>query len=205
MLMAPQVVALAFVSASGPSSPLLLALGLAPAPGTPNPLLGAGGISLILGLHLAPLAFVILRTGLRQLPRELIEAAALDGASRVGVLRHVVLPLLRGHIAAAGLLAFVAALGNFGIPALLGLPVNYLTLPTLDLSAPVEPRPHGHLGGFGARYADGAARRPRGDPGAPDRGKARPAARAGGGCRGIVAAWAMAMALMGAVSPFSSA
>jgi ABC-type Fe3+ transport system permease subunit len=28
-------------------------------------------------------------------------------------------------------LAFVAAVGNFGIPAILGLPVNYLTLPTL--------------------------------------------------------------------------
>ncbi len=131
MLMAPQVVALAFVSASGPSSPLLVALGLAPVPGTPNPLLGATGISLVLGLHLAPLAFVILRTGLRQLPRELVEAAALDGASRAAALRHIVMPLLRGHIAAAALLSFVAALGNFGIPALLGLPVNYLTLPTL--------------------------------------------------------------------------
>jgi iron(III) transport system permease protein len=54
MLMAPQVVALAFLAASGPSSPLLQVLGLAPAPGTPNPLHSAGGISLVLGLHHAP-------------------------------------------------------------------------------------------------------------------------------------------------------
>jgi iron(III) transport system permease protein len=131
MLMAPQVVALAFVSLSGPSSPLLLTLGLAPRPGTPNPLRGAAGISLILALHHAPLAFLVLRAGLRQLPREYLDAAALDGAGKLATLRRIVTPLLRRHIAAAALLAFAAAVGNFGIPALLGLPVDYLTLPTL--------------------------------------------------------------------------
>jgi iron(III) transport system permease protein len=131
MLMAPQVVALAFVSASGPSSPLLLTLGLAPRPGTPNPLLGAAGICIILALHHAPLAFLILRAGLRQLPRECLDAAALDGAGRLTAIRWIVMPLLRRHAAAAALLCFAAALGNFGIPALLGLPVDYLTLPTL--------------------------------------------------------------------------
>jgi iron(III) transport system permease protein len=41
------------------------------------------------------------------------------------------MPCLAVHVAAAMMLAFVAALGNFGIPALLGLPVNYVTVPTL--------------------------------------------------------------------------
>ena len=41
------------------------------------------------------------------------------------------LPLLRPHLVGAALLAFVAGIGNFGIPALLGAPVNYLTLPVL--------------------------------------------------------------------------
>jgi iron(III) transport system permease protein len=109
----------------------LLALDLAPAPGSPNPVFGSVGISLILGLHHAPLAFAILRSGLRQLPRELIDAASLDGATPLAVLSHIIVPLMRGHIAAATLLAFSASLGNFGIPALLGLPVEYLTLPTL--------------------------------------------------------------------------
>lgn len=131
MLMAPQVVALAYIAATGPASPLLNTLGLAPAPGTPNPLRGAGGIVAILALHHAPLAFITLRAALRRIPRELVEAAAIDGASRWHVLRSVILPLLRGPLVAAGMLCFVAALGNFGIPALLGLPVNYLTLPTL--------------------------------------------------------------------------
>jgi iron(III) transport system permease protein len=131
MMMAPQVVALAFIAATGPSSPLLNTFGLAPLPGTPNPLRSAGGIVAILALHHAPLAFVTLRAGLRRIPRELVDAAAVDGASRLRVLTHIILPLMRGHIAAAGILCFVAGIGNFGIPALLGLPVNYLTLPTL--------------------------------------------------------------------------
>ncbi len=131
MMMAPQVVALAFIAATGPSSPLLNTLGLAPSPGTPNPLRSAGGIVAVLALHHAPLAFVTLRAGLRRIPRELVDAAAVDGASRLLVLTRIILPLMRGHIAAAGILCFVAGIGNFGIPALLGLPVNYLTLPTL--------------------------------------------------------------------------
>jgi iron(III) transport system permease protein len=131
MMMAPQVVALAFIAALGPSSPLLHTLGLAPEPGSANPLRGAAGIVAVLALHHAPLAFVTLRAGLRRIPRELVDAAAVDGASRLHVLAHIILPLMRGHIVVAGILCFVAGIGNFGIPALLGLPVNYLTLPTL--------------------------------------------------------------------------
>jgi iron(III) transport system permease protein len=43
----------------------------------------------------------------------------------------VILPLLAPALIAAAALAFVAALGNFGIPALLGIPGRYTTLPVL--------------------------------------------------------------------------
>lgn len=131
MLVAPQVAALAFLTLTGPSSPLLNTLGLAPAPGSANPMLGRGGIVFLLGLHHAPLVLVVLSAGLRRIPHQLVEAAELDGASPATVTRRIVLPLLRPHLVAAALLAFVAGVGNFGIPALLGMPVNYLTLPTL--------------------------------------------------------------------------
>jgi len=131
MLIAPQVVALAFLTMAGPASPFLNAFGLAPAPGTINPLQGRAGIILVLALHHAPLVFVTIRAGLRAVPRDLLEAASASGAAPMTTLRTVLLPLLKPHIAAAGALAFVAAIGNFGIPALLGMPVNYLTLPTL--------------------------------------------------------------------------
>ena len=131
MLMAPQVTALAFMTAAGPSSPLLGAIGLAPPPGSANPFRSAGGIMVVLALHHAPLVMITVSAGLRQMPGNLVEAALIDGAGSRALLWRIVLPLLRPHLAAGALLAFVAAIGNFGIPALLGMPVNYQTLPTL--------------------------------------------------------------------------
>jgi len=131
MMVAPQVAALAFLSLLAPHSALLGLIGLAPAPGTPNPLLGRGGIILVMALHHAPLVAITLWTGLRSVPHALIEAAQMEGASPATIVSRILLPVLRPQIAAAALLAFVAGIGNFGIPALLGLPVNYLTLPTL--------------------------------------------------------------------------
>ncbi|WP_222182988.1 ABC transporter permease [Geminicoccus harenae] len=131
MLMAPQVTALAFTVMAGPASPLLNALGMAPAAGTPNPLIGRGGVILVLGLHHAPLVTILLLAGLKTVPHELVEAAAMDGAGQRTILARIVLPLLVPQLVAAALLAFVAAFGNFGIPALLGMPAGYLTLPTL--------------------------------------------------------------------------
>jgi iron(III) transport system permease protein len=131
LLVAPQVAALAFKTLAGPASPILNALALAPPPGAPNPLLGRAGIILVLSLHHAPLVAITLATGLRAIPASLIEAAQLDGATPPTILRRIVLPLMRPHLTVAALLAFVAGVGNFGIPALLGLPANYITLPTL--------------------------------------------------------------------------
>src|SRR6478735_1042546 len=131
MMIAPQVAALAFLSLLAPNSPILSLIGLAPVPGTPNPLLGRGGIILVMALHHAPLVAITLWTGLRSIPQSLIEAAQMEGASNATITARIVIPVLRPQIVAAGLIAFVAGVGNFGIPALLGLPVNYLTLPTL--------------------------------------------------------------------------
>ncbi|WP_376988801.1 ABC transporter permease [Bosea sp. R86505] len=131
MMIAPQVAALAFLSLFAPHSPILALIGLSPAPGTPNPLLGRGGIALVMALHHAPLVAITLWTGLRSVPHSLIEAAQMEGAGPATIISRILLPVLRPQIAAAALLAFVAGVGNFGIPALLGLPVNYLTLPTL--------------------------------------------------------------------------
>ncbi len=131
LMVAPQVIALAFLSLAGPVSPVLQPLGLAPGPGTPNPLLSREGIILVMGLHHAPLVAITLWSGLRYVPRSVIEAAQLEGASAMQVVTRILVPMLRGNLVAGGLLAFVAGVGNFGIPALMGMPVNYLTLPTL--------------------------------------------------------------------------
>ncbi|MGX5734221.1 ABC transporter permease [Bosea thiooxidans] len=131
MMIAPQVAALAFLSLFAPNSQILSLIGLAPEPGTPNPLLGRGGIILVMALHHAPLVAITLWTGLRSIPQSLVEAAQMEGAAPSTITARIIVPVLRPQIVAAGLIAFVAGVGNFGIPALLGLPVNYLTLPTL--------------------------------------------------------------------------
>ena len=130
MMIAPQVLALAWLQLFGPSSPLLRMIGVAPSPGK-NPLYSPEGIILVLGVQYAPLVFLTLRAGLRALPRELIEAGLAGGAGPLTVLRTVVLPLTTPPLVAGVALSFVSCLGNFGIAALLGIPANYLVLPTL--------------------------------------------------------------------------
>ncbi|PSH64841.1 ABC transporter permease [Phyllobacterium brassicacearum] len=131
LMIAPQVMALSWLHLFGPSSTLLGAFGLAPPPGTANPLLGRNGIILLYAIQHAPIVFVTLRAGLSRVPRDLVEAARSAGSSPVRVLMTIVLPMVRPYLVAATALAFVSGVGNFGIPALLGMPVNYLTLTTL--------------------------------------------------------------------------
>ena len=131
LLLAAQVVALAWLQLFGPSSPLLAMLGIAPPLGSRNPLYSAEGIILVLGVQYAPLVFLTLRAGLRALPQELIEAGLAGGGGPMKVLRAIVLPLMTPPLLAGVALCFVSCLGNFGIPALLGIPGNYLVLPTL--------------------------------------------------------------------------
>ncbi|ANF56545.1 ABC transporter permease [Halotalea alkalilenta] len=131
MMIPPQVTALAWLQLSGPASPLLVTLGIAPALGSPQPLHGAHGIALLLGVQHAPLVFLALRASLVTLPGELVEAARLAGAAPRRVLIDLVLPLAAPGLIAGGAIAFVSALGNFGIPAMLGIPVGYYVLPTL--------------------------------------------------------------------------
>lgn len=131
LMIPPQITALSWAQLFGPASPLLNTLGLAPPPGSPHPLYSAGGVVLLLGIQHAPLVFLSLRAGLRTLPREQVEAARAAGAGRWRVLWNVILPLMTPALAAGAALAFVSAIGNFGIPALLGIPAGYTVLPTL--------------------------------------------------------------------------
>ncbi len=131
MLVPAQIAALAWLELTGPSSVLLGALGLAPPPGTRNWLYSREGIVLLMGIEHMPIVFLAVRAGLRAVPGDMIEAARIAGAGWAVILRRIVLPLLRPTILAAGALAFVAAVGNFGIPAILGIPGRYTMLTAL--------------------------------------------------------------------------
>lgn len=131
LLVPPQIMALAFIQASGPSSPLLVSLGIAPPLGSQNPFYGAGGMILLLGIQGAPLVFLALAALVRRLPGEVLAAARGLGASPAQALRMAVWPLLVPGLLAGTGLAFIAALGNFGIAALLGIPGRYPLLTVL--------------------------------------------------------------------------
>ncbi|MBY5591362.1 iron ABC transporter permease [Rhizobium leguminosarum] len=131
MMIPPQVTALAWVQMSGPSSPLLKALHIAPPLGSPQPLYSVGGIALLYGVQHAPLIYLALQAGLMTLPRDGVEAARLSGASSLRVFRDIILPLSLPGIIAGAAISFVSCTGNFGIPAILGIPASIFTLPTL--------------------------------------------------------------------------
>jgi multiple sugar transport system permease protein len=60
-----------------------------------------------------PFGIIILRTTFRQVPKELEEAAFVDGASRLATLWRVVLPLMRPGIVAVAVFSFLTAWGEF--------------------------------------------------------------------------------------------
>jgi len=51
----------------------------------------------------------LIRQSILSIPEELFEAATLDGCGHLGMLRHVVLPLLRGPIAAVAVFSFLGS------------------------------------------------------------------------------------------------
>lgn len=134
LMIPPQVTALAWLQALSPSGLLITglhALGISLDMQGHQPLYSMWGIILLLGLHNAPLVFLSVRAGLRRLPAELVEAARVTGASPLRVMLTVILPLARPAIFAGAALSFVAAAGNFGIQAMLGIPGRVPTLITL--------------------------------------------------------------------------
>jgi multiple sugar transport system permease protein len=60
-----------------------------------------------------PMAIIILRASFLQIPVELEEAALIDGGSRLQVLLHIILPLIRSGLIAVGVFAFLTAWGEF--------------------------------------------------------------------------------------------
>lgn len=66
-----------------------------------------------------PFAFFVLRDGFRRVPRELEEAAQLDGATRLGAVLRISLPLARPALAAAALLVALVSWDEFAYALIL--------------------------------------------------------------------------------------
>lgn len=71
------------------------------------------GLAMILCLVNLPLVLVLLANAVRELPLEIEEAARVDGASTLAILRRIVLPLTAPVIASCLVLAFIYAWNEF--------------------------------------------------------------------------------------------
>ncbi|TGN61904.1 iron ABC transporter permease [Paracoccus liaowanqingii] len=131
LIIPSQILALSWIELLGSQSPILGPLGLAPAPGQGNPLYSRMGIALVMGIEHMPLVFIAIRAALKSVPADLVEAARIASVPPARVLARVILPLVAPSALAGALLAFTAAVGNFGIPALLGIPGRVPMLTTL--------------------------------------------------------------------------
>jgi multiple sugar transport system permease protein len=72
-----------------------------------------GAVVLPTSMLTLPLAIYVLTVFFAQIPDELEAAARVEGATRLGALRRVVLPLARPGVAAAGVLTFVQVYNEF--------------------------------------------------------------------------------------------
>lgn len=131
VLIPSQIMALAWIELMGSGSVILTPLGLAPEPGQANPLYSGWGVAWLMGLEHMPLVFLAVRAALTAIPLDLVEAARIAGASPIRIALRVILPLALPATLAGATLAFTAAVGNFGVPALLGIPGRFTVLTTL--------------------------------------------------------------------------
>ncbi|GAA2727721.1 carbohydrate ABC transporter permease [Cellulomonas aerilata] len=77
------------------------------------------GVALPQAAFSLPMTIVILRPFLMALPKELEEAAQLDGTSRIGFFWRILLPLSGPAMVTVGVLAFVASWNSYLLPLLI--------------------------------------------------------------------------------------
>ena len=74
------------------------------------------------------------------IPRELIEAARMDGCSELGIYARIVLPLLKPAVGTLGLITFIASWNNFIGPLIVMRSPDMFTLPLAlrSMQSPVD-------------------------------------------------------------------
>jgi multiple sugar transport system permease protein len=100
-------------------------------------------LPLIYTAHQLPMAIWIVKGVIEAIPRELDEAAIVDGGSHLDILRHVMLPLARPALGAAGVLAFVGSWNEFVAGSVM------VDAPELK---PVQPMIYSFIGFFGREW-----------------------------------------------------
>jgi iron(III) transport system permease protein len=88
------------------------------------------GLIFVFGIYYAPYVYMFTASALRNMDPSLEEAAEISGASAYSTLFSVTFPLIMPAIVSGMLLSFIVMLGIYGIPAVLGAPINLSVLTT---------------------------------------------------------------------------
>ena len=100
-------------------------------------------LPLIYTANQLPMAIWIIKGNLETIPRELDEAALIDGSGHLGILWRIMLPLSRPALGAAGVLAFVGAWNEF---------VSSSVMVDNPALRPVQPAIYNFIGYFGREW-----------------------------------------------------
>jgi iron(III) transport system permease protein len=92
-------------------------------------------IIITLTLHYYVFTYLLMSSALHSIGGDLEEMAEITGASRFTILRKITFPLVLPAIMSSFILTFSKSIGTFGVPAFLGLKVNYYTLSTMLYSS----------------------------------------------------------------------
>jgi len=87
------------------------------------------GVALVMTMFQLPFATFMMRIGFESIPKELDEAAMVDGCSSFGALRRVLIPAVKPSLITVGLFAFLAAWNDFIAPLILINDSDKFTLP----------------------------------------------------------------------------
>ena len=87
------------------------------------------GVALVLTMFQLPFSTFMMRISFESVPKELDEAAMVDGCSTFSVLWRVLLPAVKPGLITVGLFAFLAAWNDFFAPLILINDSNRMTLP----------------------------------------------------------------------------
>jgi iron(III) transport system permease protein len=101
-----------------------------------------GAVIIVLSIHLYPLMYMSIKNAFMTLDPSLEQAAILSGASRLKATLTISLPLIAPSFISVGLLIFSRTMANFGVAAVLALPVGkevlttriYSTLTNLEIN-----------------------------------------------------------------------
>ncbi len=87
-------------------------------------------ISLVLGLHYAPFAYILIGGILRNMDANLEEAATILKTPRLRIIRRITLPIVMPAMLSTLLLVFASSMSAYAVPVFLGSPVRYYVLST---------------------------------------------------------------------------